>query len=177
MTFGVITSSSNLGPNVVVSPPDAPLPNSGYQASNVPITNAGATLALDNTLNGATINLNTAAGSIVTLPAAIGSGQKNKFIVTTVTTSNAHVVQVNNASDFMIGQALTIDSATVTGYVAANSGTVSTNSDTITLNATTTGGLKKGDFIEVEDVAYNTWAVRVVTNSSGTAATPFSAAV
>jgi hypothetical protein len=83
---------------------------------------------------------------------------------------------VANATDFMIGQVLTVDSATVTGYVAANSGTVATNSDTISLNGTTTGGVSKGDNCEIEDVLTATWAVHCVTTSSGTAATPFSAA-
>lgn len=137
----------------------------------------GSTLTLSQDYTDKTFLLNTLTGSVVTLPPAIGAGAKFRFLVSVVTTSNSHKVQVANASDFMIGSAYTIDSATVTGYVAANSTTVSTNSDTITLNATTTGGLKVGDEITVEDIALNTWKVLVLTNSSGTAATPFSAAV
>jgi hypothetical protein len=139
---------------------------------------AGSTLAVTAALhNGATINLDTLTGSVCTLPAATGSGAKFKFLVTVLATSNSHKVQVANASDFMIGMITTIDSAAVTGYVAANSGTVSTNSDTITLNRSTTGSVSVGEYISVEDVAANTWAVNGQTTSTGTAATPFSAAV
>lgn len=137
----------------------------------------GSALTLTQDYTDKTFFLNTLTGSVVTLPPAIGAGAKFRFIVTVINTSNSHKVQTANASDFMIGSAYTIDSATVTGYVAANSTTVSTNSDTITLNGTTTGGLKNGDEITVEDIALNTWKVLVLTNSSGTAATPFSAAV
>jgi hypothetical protein len=139
---------------------------------------AGSTLAVTSALhNGATINLDTATGSVCTLPAATGSGAKFKFLVTVLATSNSHKVQAANASDFMIGIINTVDAAAVTGYVAANSGTVATNSDTITLNRTTTGSVSVGEYINVEDVATNTWAVSGQTSSSGTAATPFTAAV
>jgi hypothetical protein len=141
---------------------------------------AGSTLAVTAALhNGATINLDTATGSVCTLPAATGSGAKFKFLVAVLATSNAHKVQVANASDFMIGIVTTMsdDPATVKGFAAANSGTVSTNSDTITLNRSTTGSVAVGEWLEAEDVAANTWAVRGLTASTGTEATPFTAAV
>jgi hypothetical protein len=139
---------------------------------------AGSTLAVTVALhNGTTINLDTATGSVCTLPAATGSGAKFKFLVTVLATSNSHKVQVANAQDFMIGMVNTIDGATVTGYIAANSGTVATNDDTITLNRTTTGSTVVGEWISIEDVAANTWAVMGQTASTGTAATPFTAAV
>jgi hypothetical protein len=58
-------------------------------------------------------------------------------------------------------------------------GTVATNSDTITLNRTTTGSVNVGEWIEVEDVATATWAVKgMLTDGRGVRnATPFSAAV
>jgi len=142
----------------------------------VPI-NAGSALTLTAGNSNQTINLNAAGGSTVTLPAASGSGVFFRFLQTAAAPSAPHVIKVANNTDFMIGIIDTVDSATVTGYVAANSGTVATNSDTITLSSTTTGGLNVGTWIEVEDVAANTWAVRGQTSSSGTAATPFSAAV
>lgn len=141
---------------------------------------AGATLAVTSALhNGKTINLDTAAGSVCTLPAATGSGAKFKFLVTVIATSNSHVVKVANASDFMIGIISTMsdDPATVKAFAAANSGTVSTNSDTITLNRTTTGSVVVGEWLEAQDVAANTWAVSGLTASTGTEATPFSAGV
>lgn len=139
-------------------------------------TNAGAALTLAPQYSNSTIELNSATGSTVTLPAASGSGATFRFIVTAAAPSASHVIKVPNSTDFMIGNIETVDSAVVTGYVAANSGTVATNSDTISLNGTTTGGLRVGDWIEVEDIAANTWTVRGITTSSGTAATPFTAA-
>jgi hypothetical protein len=140
---------------------------------------AGSTLALTAANDKQTIKLDTATGSVVTLPAATGSGLKFKFLVTVKATSGNHVVQVANASDFMIGTIAGVsdDPATVKGWIAANSGTVATNSDTITLNRSTTGSVSVGEYITVEDIAANTWAIEGMITQSGTEATPFSAAV
>lgn len=140
---------------------------------------AGATKTLTGLDSGKTIKLDTLAGSVVTLPAATGSGARFKFLVSVLATSNSHKIQVANASDFMIGIIMGVsdDPATVKGWIAANSGTVGTNSDTITLNRTTTGSVAVGEWIEVEDVAANTWEVRGMIAQTGTEATPFSAAV
>ena len=103
---------------------------------------AGATITLTKANDKQTIELNALAGSVATLPAAVGSGVKFKFLVTVLATSASHKVQVANASDFMIGliNGSRIDSGNaVLGFAAANSGTVATNSDTITLNRSTTG--------------------------------------
>lgn len=118
------------------------------------------------------VNLNRAAGVAVTLPAASGSGSLYRFFLGTAVTSNSTTIKVANASDIMAGVAI------VQG-AAANAGTTfkaGASDDTITLNGTTTGGLK-GDFIEVIDVATNMFLVRVVSQASGTLATPFSATV
>jgi hypothetical protein len=140
---------------------------------------AGSTKTLAAANNRQTIKLDTLAGSVVTLPAASGSGARFKFVVTVKATSNSHVIQVANASDFMVGiiSGVSDDPATVKGWIAANSGTVATNSDTITLNRSTTGSVSVGEVIEVEDIAANTWLVSGTISQSGTEATPFSAAV
>jgi hypothetical protein len=140
----------------------------------------GATLAVTAALHdGKVINLDTAAGTICTLPAATGSGAKFKFLVTVKATSNSHVIQVANATDFFIGTIAGVsdDPATVKGWIAANSGTVATNSDTITLNRTTTGSVSVGEWIEIQDVATATFSVTGMITQSGTEATPFTAAV
>ena len=49
-------------------------------------------------------------------------------------------------------------------------------SDTITLDGSTKGGLK-GWRVTCTDMAADTWAVMVMSEASGTEATPFSAAV
>lgn len=134
---------------------------------------AGATKTLTAADDGKIVLLNTAAGSIVTLPAASGSGVKYEFVVSVIATSNSHKIQVANASDIIQGIILTLsdDSAAVLAYAAGVS------DDTITLNRSTTGSTKVGERIVIADVATNTWAVSGVTASTGTEATPFSAAV
>lgn len=117
--------------------------------------------------------LDTAAGTTVTLPAASGSGVKFRFVISTVATTNSHIVKVANASDTMIGIILSLDDtgANAVGFAAA------ATSDTITLNRSTTGSVSKGEYIEVEDIAANVWFVNGVISNTGTPATPFSATV
>lgn len=145
----------------------------------------GTALTLINDNAQKVILLNSATGSAATLPPATGSGLKYYFLQTAAAPSSPHIIKVaaiaagtvGQTQDYFIGSIETVDAAAVTGYIAANSATVATNSDTITLSATTTGGLNVGSWIEVQDVLANTWSVRGMTSSSGTAATPFSAAV
>lgn len=138
-------------------------------------TAAGSALTVTQALHdGRTILLDTAAGSTCTLPAASGSGACFRFLISTVATSNSHVIKVANASDTMVGQVLAIsDDAGNTVKPFFASGT----DDTITLNRTTTGSTRKGEWIEVIDIATNLWVVNGVTAATGTEATPFSATV
>lgn len=124
---------------------------------------------------GKTILLDTLAGTTITLPAATGSGAKFRFVVSVVNTSNSHVIEVADATDIMYGNII----ANSTGDTPdlAQPWPTAADSDTITLNGTTTGGLAIGDWIEVEDIKANAWAVTGVVTASGTEATPFSAAV
>ena len=123
--------------------------------------------------DGFRVDLDTAAGSVVTLPAATGSGAKFTFVTTVIATSNSHKVQVANSSDTMAGALLVVDHAdgTVTGF-----GTVAA-ADTITLNRSTTGSVKVGEKFVLTDDKANVWSVSGVVIASGTEATPFSAAV
>jgi hypothetical protein len=107
-----------------------------------------------------------------TLPAAAATGVKFKFMVSVVNTSN-YIIQVANTSDTIDGHIISLQDAadTLVGWETA------ATSDTITLNGTTTGGVSIGDWIELQDIATNQWAVTGITTSSGTEATPFSAAV
>lgn len=111
------------------------------------------------------------AAVVVTLPAATGSGARFHFKVSVVNTSG-YTIQVTG-NDTMDGHILSLqDSAdTVVGWETA------ATSDTITLNGTTTGGVSIGDWIELVDIAADQYAVTGITTSSGTEATPFSAAV
>lgn len=107
-----------------------------------------------------------------TLPAALGTGAKYRFVVSVVNTSN-YVIQVANSTDVMAGSIWSTQDAadTVVGWETAAS------SDTITLNGTTTGGVNIGDWIELQDIKAGFFSVTGMMVSSGTEATPFSAAV
>lgn len=148
--------------------------NQACQASTRMVA-GGSTLTLTGALhNGKTIALDTASGTTITLPAASGTGNIFRFLVTVLATSNSHIIKVANGSDAMSGIIATMsdDPATVKGFAA-----VSGTSDTITLNRTTTGSVTIGEWIEIMDVASNKFFVKGVTSSTGTEATPFSATV
>lgn len=116
---------------------------------------------------------NSATGFIFTLPAATGTGDTFRFFVGIVPTSGNHVVKVANATDILQGSAYVVsdNSAAVLGYNTAST------DDTVTLNGTTTGGLTRGDFVEITDLKSGVFSVRAMSSASGTEATPFSATV
>ena len=115
-----------------------------------------------------------AAGAALTftLPAALGTGAKYRFVNSVVNTSN-YVIKVANATDIMAGSILSTQDGgdTVVGWETA------ADSDTITLNGTTTGGVNIGDWIELQDIKAGFFSVTGMMVSSGTEATPFSATV
>jgi hypothetical protein len=135
---------------------------------------AGATLSVTEALHdGKTILLDTLAGSVCTLPAATGSGARFKFVVGVKATSNSHIVKVTG-NDIIQGAVLVVDTdtaGTVTGFATAS------DSDTITLNRSTSGSVTVGEWIELEDIAADTWSVRGVLTNTSNGATPFSAGV
>src|SRR5687768_10316625 len=65
---------------------------------------AGGTLTMTEAVHeGKVICLDTAAGSVVTLPDSTGSGAVYRFLVTVTATSNSHVIKVGNSTDEMRG--------------------------------------------------------------------------
>jgi len=114
------------------------------------------------------------AAATFTLPASTGTGHKYKFVVSVVNTSN-YVIQVVG-DDIMQGHIVTDSTADGATDEVINWKTAS-DSDTLTFNATTSGGVQIGDWIELIDVASDTWMVFGYTTTSGTEVTPFSAAV
>jgi hypothetical protein len=107
-----------------------------------------------------------------TMPAATGGGGRYRFVVDEVNTSN-YVIKSVAGTDIMRGTiigASTTDSATDAARTWINGA----SDDTLTLNGTTTGGVTRGDWIELEDIAADGWAVRGVITQSGSEATPFS---
>lgn len=129
----------------------------------------GATLTITSALAGKTIVSNLAATQTFTLPAASGTGHEYTIFVETTKTGDL-VIQAASASDVINGAvAVTTDAAGVTIPTAATS-------DTITMNGTTTGGVQ-GSRVTLQDVASGVWSVTGALVSTGTEATPFSAAV
>jgi len=133
----------------------------------------GATKTLTAADSGVLNKLDTAAGSVATLPAATGTGNIFRFAITVIATSNSHIIKVGSASETMQGFVFSMDdtSANVVGFFAAGA------SDTITLNRTTTGSVTIGEYIEIEDIATNKFQVRGFISNTGSPATPFSATV
>jgi hypothetical protein len=144
----------------VIANPRAPFV---LNASTKTLTNVHANIPLV---------LTRAAGVVVTLPAATGTGNKYEFLVNTTVTSNSYKVQVANVTDIIQGLAFGKDG----DGEPANGWSTAATSDTITLDGSTTGGIK-GDSIEITDAASGLFTCRVFITQSGTEATPFSAAV
>ena len=134
----------------------------------------GATLTMTEAAHaGKTIKLDTAAGSIITLPTSTGGGAVYKFLVTVTATSNSHIIKVGNATDEMRGYVIqNSDTAT-----APNTWWAADNDDTITLNRTTTGLAAQGEYFEIIDAVSGHFFVQGYSRASGTEATPFSATV
>lgn len=137
---------------------------------------AGATKTLTADNNNDIILLDTVTGSVVTLPAATGTGAKFRFVVSLLATSPNHVVKVANTTDVIQG------SVAIGGIAAlpASSSSVfapGATHDTITLNRTTTGGVSLGEQFELLDLAAGFWQVSGTLTATGTPATPFSATV
>ena len=131
---------------------------------------ASATLSASD--SGTICTVNAAAGLTLTLPAATGSGVRYEVFIGTTVTSNNVIIQVANASDTMAGLVM----SAADGGDTLNGWETASTSDTITLNGTTKGGVK-GDRYVLVDCADNLWSVNGWSSSTGTEATPFSAAV
>ena len=116
------------------------------------------------------------AACTFTLPAATGSGDEYKFIVSVVNTSN-YVIKVADATDTIDGSVVVTNDTTAGGTASLISWPTVAASDTITLDGTTTGGVNIGDYILLTDIATNQYTVSGLLNASGTEATPFSASV
>lgn len=135
---------------------------------------AGSALTVTTAHAGRLIQLDTAAGSTCTLPAATGTGNVYEFVVTTLATSNSHIIRVANATDVMVGYVINQDTDTGNAFTGFNT---TTTSDTITLNRSTTGSVTLGERFRLRDVRSGLWAVEGYTTSTGAPATPFSATV
>lgn len=123
------------------------------------------------THDGKVITLNRAAGIAVTLPAATGSGARFKIVVGTTFTGAATIKVTGN--DIMKGTAILFADGGDTSVAFATAA----DSDTITFAADTSTGGIAGAYVDLIDIATDTWFVAMVSDAAGTEATPFSATV
>jgi hypothetical protein len=154
---------------------NSPILAPSFQHKGVKSITANATLTRHADA-GKTLLLNAAAGlSAMILPAAIGSGRKFRFVVGTTITSNTIVIKVANTTDVFVGGIFINDIGDTSAATADYFPTAST-SDTLTLTASVGGG-KKGDWIEIEDIASGFFAIHGVLQGVTDPSTPFSATV
>lgn len=132
-------------------------------------TTAATTLTFPNHAE-TIVTLSSTTGRIITLPASAGTGKKFTIYINTTVSSGNHVIAVANATDIMTGGvSVSTDIAGVTCLATATD-------DTITMNGSTTGGVK-GSVVHLTDVVSGFWNVEGFLVSTGSEATPFSAAV
>lgn len=122
---------------------------------------------------GRLLQISTAAAAYtINLPRASGSGDVYEFLLTVAHTSGSILINAPTAapSNKFVG--------TLVQYTSNVQAVLfsSTADDIITLNNTTTGGLKAGDSIKLQDVAAAVWRVSGLVTASGAGSTPFSGA-
>ncbi|MCP5099918.1 MAG: hypothetical protein GY943_30565 [Chloroflexi bacterium] len=116
------------------------------------------------------VNASAAAGMTITLPASSGDGTKITIFCLTTVTSNDLIIQVANATDVLSG------GVSMSTDIGGTNMLTAATSDTITMNGSTKGGLI-GSWVELEDVSSGFWKLNGFLKTTGTEATPFSAAV
>lgn len=132
-------------------------------------TSAATTLSQERHGEGVVI-MNSTTGFTITLPASSGGGDTYRIGVGITVTSGNHVIAVANATDVIQGAVMV--STDIAGVTCPTTAT----SDTITMNGSTQGGLI-GSWVELRDIRAGFWMVTGSLVSTGSEATPFSAAV
>lgn len=119
--------------------------------------------------------LNVAAGSVLTLPAATGSGVHIKVVVITTATSAAHKILTSPITDLLIGQAVGATAAGATLKFSAGAAGAF-HSIQMPFAGTQPSGGFDGDVFDFTDVAAGKWHVTGMYQAGTTATTPFSTA-
>ena len=104
-----------------------------------------------------------------TLPLAIGSGARYKFMVSVVNSSN-YIIAAASGDDFDGWQFCKDGGGPIAQTFLASAG----SSNTFTWDGDTQGGLHIGDFVEFIDILSGTWSCNAFASSANTEATPFS---
>jgi len=121
------------------------------------------------------VTLSRAAGVTGTLPAATGTGNVYRILTKTTVTSNSNKIQAASAADSFVGLAFGVDTDAegASGYTW----NADANDDTVTMDGSAQGGVA-GDLWVITDYATGLFHVLgYLTQSGGSEATPFSAAV
>lgn len=122
-----------------------------------------------------TYALDTAAGSVLTLPAATGAGTAMIVYVKTSATSNAHKILTSPVTDVLIGRATgSVAAGTTLQFSAAAAAAY--HSIQMPFAGTQPSGGLEGDIFEIRDVAAGVWLVNGIYESGTTSTTPFSTA-
>lgn len=132
------------------------------------IINCGAAKTLVAADSGSLVNLDIAAGSILTLPSPV-AGMYFDVSVKVSVTSNSHIIQTGvAATEFLMGG---IQQMIDTTAVSEGQFLNGTSHITLTMNGTTTGGLI-GTVLRFVAINSTQWVCTGLVASSGTLATP-----
>lgn len=181
--FGAITVTTINGITLTTSTGTLTIPNgvtvtgpatSGTIALiNPPIQAGGAALPVTAAMSGKVILLDTAAGTTATLPAATGSGNRYKFIVSTTTTSGAHKILAASVSDFINGIAMGFTGSTAKVFASA---AATNHSIQMPFAGSQPSGGFIGDYFNFVDIGANLWSCDSMYQAGTTPTTPFSSA-
>ena len=172
---GLTTSEVNVLDGVTAT--TAELNAAADISANAAVAAAGATLTATAALHaGKIVAFGRTAGTIVTLPAATGTGNIYRFVIATAATSNANIIKVANATDVMDGSLNIQQDTDADGTLKCWMAEV--GDDTMSFaGAATTGGIV-GGHIQCIDYASGFWTCQAYTICGGASeATPFSAGV
>jgi hypothetical protein len=133
----------------------------------------GASLAITPSLAGATVLLSAATGSVATLPAATGTGNTYRFVVSVTASSNAHKILAASGSDFLNGIVMGQHTNAVLGFSSA---AATNHSIQMPFAGTQPSGGFIGDWFDFTDTSPNVWSVKGMFQSGTTSTTPFSTA-
>lgn len=145
-------------------------------ANGVIALTAVAPIAVGGTLTatvGGTYLLDTAAGSVLTLPAMTGSGAVFDVIVKTAATSNAHKILAASIADFFIGTAI---GQFLNTPLMFQSPAATNHSVQMPFAGTQPSGGLVGDRYFIKDIAANLAEVTGTFSAGTTPTTPFSVA-
>ena len=134
------------------------------------VSGLGATQTLSIDQTNSVVNLDRAAGIIVTLPVAI-PGLIFEFKTPVSVTTNNYKVITNQATEFLVGSIRTVK----TDLTTLENIPDGTTHRAVTMNGTTTGGLK-GTNLRFICLSSTIWEVTGAIQASGVIVTPLAAA-